>query len=64
MNRRVYVEITIPSFYYEVRSEPEMLARRAWTRQWWDDHRWDFDVVTSAAVVDELEGRWSRRWNY
>lgn len=55
MNRRVYVETTIPSFYYEVRPEPEMLARRAWTRQWWDDYRHDFDVVTSEAVIDELE---------
>ena len=53
--RRVYVETTIPSFYHEVRTEPEMLARRAWTREWWDDHRSDFDLVTSEAVIDELE---------
>lgn len=52
---RVYVETTIPSFYYEVRTEPEMVARRAWTREWWDDHRGDFDLVTSEAVIDELE---------
>jgi hypothetical protein len=55
MNPRVYVETTIPSFYHEVRTEPEMLARRAWTREWWDDHRSDFDLVTSEAVIDELE---------
>ena len=55
MNRRVYIETTIPSFYHEVRREPEMLARRAWTREWWDDHRSDFDLVTSEAVLDELE---------
>lgn len=55
MDRRVYVETTIPSFYYEVRTEPEMLARRDWTRQWWDDHRYDFDVVSSEAVIGELE---------
>lgn len=55
MNRRVYIETTIPSFYYEVRSEPEMLARRAWTREWWDDRRWRFDLVTSVAVSHELE---------
>lgn len=55
MNRRVYIETTIPSFYYEVRSEPEMVARRAWTREWWDDRRWRFDLVTSVAVSHELE---------
>jgi hypothetical protein len=32
---RIYVETSIPSFYYEVRSEPEMVARRDWTRKWW-----------------------------
>ncbi|MGH7137565.1 MAG: type II toxin-antitoxin system VapC family toxin [Pirellulales bacterium] len=55
MHRRVYIETTIPSFYYEVRPEPEMLARRAWTRQWWDEHRHDFEILTSDAVIDELE---------
>jgi len=33
---RIYVETTIPSFYHEVRSEPEMVARRNWTREWWN----------------------------
>jgi hypothetical protein len=55
MNPRVYIETTIPSFYHEVRMEPEMVARRAWTREWWDDHRSDFDIATSEAVIDELE---------
>jgi PIN domain len=55
MNRRVYIETTIPSFYHEMRTEAEMLARRAWTRDWWDDHRSNFDLVTSEAVIDELE---------
>jgi predicted nucleic acid-binding protein len=55
MTRRVYIETTIPSFYHEVRTEPEMLARRAWTREWWEVHRSDFDLLTSEAVLDELE---------
>src|SRR5437667_4765142 len=55
MNRRVYIETTIPSFYYEVRTEADMVARRAWTREWWDKRRSDFDVVASEAVIDELE---------
>ena len=33
----VYIETTIPSFYYEVRTEPDMISRRRWKRQWWDN---------------------------
>ncbi len=55
MKPRVYIETTIPSFYYEVRSEAEMVARRKWTRSWWSDCRKDFEVVTSEAVLDELK---------
>ena len=53
--KRVYIETTIPSFYHEVRTEPNMVARRDWTREWWDDHRLGFDLVTSEAVIDELD---------
>ena len=42
------------SFYYEVRTEPDMVARRQWTRQWWDESRSRYLLVTSAAVLDEL----------
>jgi hypothetical protein len=50
----VYVETTIPSFYHETRTAPEILARREWTRQWWDTARERYELVTSAAVLDEL----------
>jgi predicted nucleic acid-binding protein len=55
MRQRVYIETTIPSFYYEVRTEPEMIARRNWTRTWWDSRRHAYELVTSVAVLDELE---------
>ena len=51
---KVYVETSIPSFYHEIRSEPEMVACRKWTRQWWDKSREEYHVVTSDAVLDEL----------
>jgi len=35
MKQNIYLETSIPSFYFEIRSEPEMIARRNWTRQWW-----------------------------
>lgn len=56
MKPKVYIETSIPSFYYEVRTEPEMVARRDWTRQWWDEAKDDYKLVTSVAVLDELQG--------
>ncbi len=51
---RVYVETTIPSFYHETRTAPEIVARRTWTRQWWADAVDLYELVTSPAVLDEL----------
>ena len=51
---RVYVETTIPSFYYEGRTEPVIVARREWTRQWWSRAPERYELVTSPAVLDEL----------
>jgi len=57
MNRpRAYVESTIPSFYYEVRSAAEVVARRQWTRRWWSTAAERYELVTSPAVLDELAG--------
>ena len=55
MKPKVYIETTIPSFYYETRTEPEMIARRSWTREWWDNYRENYELFTSRAVIDELE---------
>ena len=49
-----YIETTIPSFYHEVRAEPEMVARRDWTRRWYDVAVTLDRIVSSAAVLDEL----------
>jgi len=51
----IYVETTIPSFYYEVRTDPTMVARRQWTREWFDVAVDRDELVTSGAVLDELE---------
>jgi hypothetical protein len=52
---RIYIETTIPSFYYEVRTHPTMVARRLWTREWFDRAVVRDVLVTSAAVLEELE---------
>ena len=54
MQFRAYVETSIPSFYFEVRTAPEMLARREWTRAWWSAASKSVELVTSVAVIDEL----------
>lgn len=53
---RAYVETTIPSFYHEARTAPDIVARREWTRRWWDGARQRYELVTSPAVLDELAG--------
>ena len=54
MKPTVYVETSIPSFYYEIRSEPEMVIRKQWTRQWWAQANDNYELVTSAGVLGEL----------
>ncbi len=64
MKPKVYVETSIPSFYFEERPEPQMVARREWTRQWWDNHRHEFDLWTSVVVIEELmEGDYPNKSN-
>lgn len=55
MPSRIYVETSIPSFFYEERPQAEMVARRGWTRTWWMAARPASELVTSVAVIDELE---------
>jgi len=54
MKPQIYVETSIPSFYYEVRTEPDIVARREWTRKPWLRAADDYELVTSAAGIDEL----------
>ena len=51
---RVYVETSIPSFYHELRTTPNVVARRDWTRQWWDGAWAKYELLTSPAVINEM----------
>jgi hypothetical protein len=55
MKQKIYIETTIPSFYYETRTETEMVAMREWTQNWWDNQQHHYDLVTSIPVIEELE---------
>lgn len=55
MKKKVYIETTIFSFYHDQRKSADVVARRDWTRQWWNGHRAEYEIVTSTAVFAELE---------
>jgi hypothetical protein len=62
MKPTVYIETTIPSFYFNSRTEASMVASCEWTRDWWDNYRHDYNLVTGAAVIEELsQGRHPHR---
>ncbi len=53
--KKIYIETTIPSFYYEGRLSSEMQSRKNWTRDWWNNYSTDYDLYSSEAVFEELE---------
>jgi predicted nucleic acid-binding protein len=54
MPLKIYIETTIPSFYFEIRRNVECVSRRNWTRRWWDEQRHEHQLVTSLVVRNEL----------
>jgi hypothetical protein len=52
MRSKVYIETTVPSYYWDNR--PELAADIARTRQWWDEERLDYECFISEAVLSEL----------
>jgi predicted nucleic acid-binding protein len=51
---RVYVETTVPNFYYDFRPSPAVAERREWTRLWWATAAERYELVTSLIVASEL----------
>ena len=54
MQKRIYIETTIPSSYYTLRTDEESLVRQKLTRQWWDEYADIFTLTSSSAVETEL----------
>jgi len=55
MLKRIYIETSIPSFYYTSRTDTQSLARTEWTREWWDKYANEFELTSSVAVIEELQ---------
>ncbi len=54
MPKRIYIETTIPSFYYTLRTDKESLSKQRSTRHWWNKYADRFILTSSTAVVAEL----------
>jgi len=54
MDVLIYVETSVPSFYFDTRSNVEMQARRKWTRLWWSLPKPETVLVTGFPVLAEL----------
>ena len=55
--KTVYLETSIFSFYYDERQEPEIVARRNWTKGFWEACKLNYTMFTSAATLSELKRR-------
>ena len=54
MSKLVYVETSVPSFYYDTRAGHDMQAMRQWTRDWWHLSKFDQELVIGPPVLLEL----------
>jgi hypothetical protein len=54
MIKKYYIETSIPSSYYETRTNVRVLAMPEWTKQWWHLQKSDGFVQTGAPVIVEL----------
>ncbi|CAN5859779.1 hypothetical protein BH11PLA1_BH11PLA1_18200 [soil metagenome] len=54
MAATVYIETTIPSYYYETRKDRRTADWRAQTRLWWERFAPRYELVTSDYVIAEF----------
>jgi len=55
MLKHIYIETTIPSFYYTSRTDTQSRARSEWTREWWEKYANKYELASSTAVIEELQ---------
>jgi predicted nucleic acid-binding protein len=51
---KVYLETSIFSFYYDERTQPDIVARRNWTRAFWEVCKTNYAMFTSVGTLTEL----------
>nr|VFK42771.1 MAG: Predicted nucleic acid-binding protein, contains PIN domain [Candidatus Kentron sp. SD]VFK48128.1 MAG: Predicted nucleic acid-binding protein, contains PIN domain [Candidatus Kentron sp. SD] len=55
MKEKVYIETSIIGAYFDDREDIASRAQKFWTRRWWDELGSRYEIVSSDAVVNELE---------
>ncbi len=62
MKKSVYIDSTIPSYYYDNRSTIQAFIEV--TRKWWDFERENYEVLTSSYTIVELsDGEYPNKRN-
>ena len=51
----VFIETTIPSYYFENRTDVRSVDWRIQTRRWWNSYRRQYSLVTSPLVLAEFQ---------
>ncbi len=51
---RIYIDTSIPSSYYTLRTDEDSLAKQKMTRQWWNEYTNQFSLTSSTIVIEEL----------
>ena len=59
--KRIYIDTSIPSAYYTLRTDEGSFARQRITRQWWDKYANSFILTSSPAVIEELSDGTSKK---
>lgn len=54
MQKRIYIDTSIPSNYYTLRTDEISVARKQRTRQWWSEYAGQSNLVSSAITILEL----------
>ena len=52
--RRIYIDTSIPSSYYTLRTDEDAWAKQRVTRHWWGVYADQFGLTSSIAVIAEL----------
>ena len=52
--KRIYIDTSIPSSYYTLRTDEDALAKQRITRHWWNEYANRFRLTSSTAVIAEL----------
>ena len=52
--KRIYIDTSIPSSYYTLRTDEDALAKQRITQYWWNEYANRFKLTSSTAVIEEL----------